>query len=144
MFIYTPPSFSSPSSTSRSVHFMSVLTCFKYTQHPPSPCHLFSWSACKMNYTRVTVHALSPIIFGYDDKCSDTHNWIYPDNLKMCMITHVTFRPSTCHSCFLPSPGPKIMCWYFAGMGRFWGFGFGSRGRKQRVLLAFFVKTDIY
>lgn len=30
------------------------------------------------------------------------------------------------------------------GWGGFGGFGFGSRGRKQRVLLAFFVKTDIY
>lgn len=33
---------------------------------------------------------------------------------------------------FPPSPGPEIMCWYFAGMGGFWGLGLalgiGSRG----------------
>lgn len=36
------------------------------------------------------------------------------------------------------------MCCNFAGMGGFGGWGLGARGRKQRVVLAFFVKTDIY
>lgn len=82
LYIHTPypSSFPHPVPQSRSVHFMSILTCFKYTQHSP-PLSPFQFEVLVTWITLVSLRRIRSctthchrFIFGYDDKCSNVHD----------------------------------------------------------------------